>query len=61
MCQFHVPIFSTVCVRGKQRLEVQGPRLNVTKEDKRGKVYGPDRRLDLLVQEEMPILDVSIG
>lgn len=50
---------STICVRGKQRLEVQGPRLNVTKEEKTGKIYGPDRRLDLVVQEEMPILNVS--
>ncbi|XP_070190978.1 trafficking protein particle complex subunit 8-like isoform X2 [Littorina saxatilis] len=50
---------STVCVRGKQRLEVQGPRLNVSKEEKTGKVYGPDRRLDLAVQEEMPILNVT--
>ncbi|XP_076470015.1 trafficking protein particle complex subunit 8-like [Babylonia areolata] len=49
---------SAVCVRGKQRLEAQGPRLNVSKEEKTGKVYGPDRRLDLLVQEEMPILSV---
>ncbi|XP_025115248.1 trafficking protein particle complex subunit 8-like isoform X3 [Pomacea canaliculata] len=49
---------STICVRGKQRLEVQGPRLNVSKEEKTGKVYGPDRRLDLVVQEEMPILNV---
>lgn len=51
---------STICVRGKQRLEVQGPRLNVSKEEKTGKVYGPDRRLDLVVQEEMPILNVSV-
>lgn len=50
---------SSICVRGKQRLEVQGPRLNVSKEEKTGKVYGPDRRLDLVVQEEMPILNVS--
>ena len=52
---------STVYVRGKQRLEVQGPRLNVSKEEKTGKVYGPDRRLDLVVHEEMPILNVSVG
>ncbi|KAK7505350.1 hypothetical protein BaRGS_00003512 [Batillaria attramentaria] len=50
---------SSICVRGKQRLEVQGPRLNVSKEEKTGKVYGPDRRLDLVVQEEMPILNVA--
>ncbi|XP_050396209.1 trafficking protein particle complex subunit 8 isoform X1 [Patella vulgata] len=51
--------FSSVFVRGKQRLEVQGPRLNNTKEDKVNKAYGPDRRLDLVIQEEMPILQVN--
>ena len=51
---------SSVLVRGKQKLEPRGPRLNFTKEDRTQKRYGPDRRLDLLVQEEMPILEVSI-
>ncbi|GFR74415.1 trafficking protein particle complex subunit 8 [Elysia marginata] len=50
---------SSVVVRGKQKLEPRGPRLNKTKEDRTQKHYGPDRRLDLLVQEEMPILEVS--
>ncbi|XP_041376116.1 trafficking protein particle complex subunit 8-like isoform X2 [Gigantopelta aegis] len=49
----------SIYVRGKQRLEVQGPRLNITSEDKTQKNYGPDRRLDLVVLEEMPILEVN--
>ncbi|XP_048756768.2 trafficking protein particle complex subunit 8-like isoform X4 [Ostrea edulis] len=50
---------NTVFVRGKQRLDVQGPRLNNTKEEKSSKAYGPDRRLDLVIQPEMPQLQVS--
>jgi hypothetical protein len=50
---------NTLCVRGKQKLEVQGPRLNTSKEEKASKMYGPDRRLDLVVQQEMPQLQVS--
>lgn len=50
---------NTVFVRGKQRLDVQGPRLNNTKEEKSSKAYGPDRRLDLVVQPEMPQLQVG--
>ncbi|KAJ8303460.1 hypothetical protein KUTeg_019856 [Tegillarca granosa] len=50
---------SLIQVRGKQKLEVQGPRLNNTKEEKASKVYGPDRRLDLVIQQEMPLLQVS--
>lgn len=49
---------STVYVRGKQKIEVQGPRLNNKKEEMASKVYGPDRRLDLTVKEQMPLLQV---
>ena len=49
---------STVFVRGKQKIEVQGPRLNAKKDEMVNKMYGPDRRLDLTVLEEMPILQV---
>ncbi|XP_064640195.1 trafficking protein particle complex subunit 8-like isoform X2 [Lineus longissimus] len=49
---------STIAVHGKQSLEVQGPRLNNTKQDKTSKTYGPDRRLDLIVAPKMPLLDV---
>ncbi|KAK3085582.1 hypothetical protein FSP39_005648 [Pinctada imbricata] len=51
---------NTVFVRGKQKLEVQGPRLNSTKEEKSSKMYGPDRRLDLVIKPEMPQLQVSV-
>lgn len=51
---------NSVLVRGKQKLEPQGPRLNGTKEERTQKLYGPDRRLDLIVQEEMPILEVML-
>ncbi|XP_045191789.2 trafficking protein particle complex subunit 8-like isoform X2 [Mercenaria mercenaria] len=50
---------STVYVRGKQKIEVQGPRLNNKKEEMASKVYGPDRRLDLTIHEQMPLLEVS--
>ncbi|KAK3581188.1 hypothetical protein CHS0354_024722 [Potamilus streckersoni] len=52
---------STVYVRGKQKLEVQGPRLNNKKEEMVNKMYGPDRRLDLVIQQEMPLLQVSFS
>lgn len=52
---------NTINVRGKQRLEVQGPRLNNTKEEKVNKVYGPDCRLDLVIKQEMPILKVILS
>ncbi|CAG5114906.1 unnamed protein product [Candidula unifasciata] len=49
---------TSMMVRGKQKLEPQGPRLNATKEERTEKLYGPDRRLDLLIHEEMPSLEV---
>lgn len=55
----HKPSYTnTVQVRGKQKLEPQGPRLNGSKEERTQKLYGPDRRLDLLVYEETPSLEV---
>ncbi|XP_058031327.1 trafficking protein particle complex subunit 8 isoform X2 [Ahaetulla prasina] len=45
-------------VRGRQDLEIQGPRLNSTKEEKTSIKYGPDRRLDPIITEEMPLLEV---
>lgn len=50
---------SSINVRGKQRLDVQGPRLNNTKEEKASKMYGPDRRLDPIIYPEMPLLQVG--
>ncbi|CAI9716399.1 particle complex subunit 8-like isoform X1 [Octopus vulgaris] len=51
---------NSINVRGKQRLEVQGPRLNSNKEERASKVYGPDRRLDLVIKQQMPILKVEL-
>nr|XP_007972551.2 trafficking protein particle complex subunit 8 isoform X1 [Chlorocebus sabaeus] len=48
----------SMSVRGKQDLEIQGPRLNNTKEEKTSVKYGPDRRLDPIITEEMPLLEV---
>lgn len=47
-------------VRGRQDLEIQGPRLNNTKEEKTSIKYGPDRRLDPIITEEMPLLEVQL-
>ena len=51
---------SGITVLGKVNLEVQGPRLNGKKEEKAGKMYGPDRRLDLVIVPGMPLLEVSV-
>ncbi|XP_036100065.1 trafficking protein particle complex subunit 8 isoform X1 [Molossus molossus] len=48
----------SMSVRGRQDLEIQGPRLNNTKEEKTSIRYGPDRRLDPIITEEMPLLEV---
>ncbi|XP_069477067.1 trafficking protein particle complex subunit 8 isoform X2 [Ambystoma mexicanum] len=45
-------------VRGRQDLEIQGPRLNSTKEEKTSIQYGPDRRLDPIITPPMPLLEV---
>uniref|UniRef100_A0AAR2INL4 Trafficking protein particle complex 8 n=1 Tax=Pygocentrus nattereri TaxID=42514 RepID=A0AAR2INL4_PYGNA len=45
-------------VRGRQDLEIQGPRLNVTKEEKTSVRHGPDRRLDPIITPPMPLLEV---
>ncbi|XP_051501552.1 trafficking protein particle complex subunit 8-like isoform X2 [Myxocyprinus asiaticus] len=47
-----------MCVHGQQNLEIQGPRLNMTKEEKTSIRYGPDRRLDPIVTPPMPLLEV---
>ena len=46
-------------VRGKLVLDVQGPRLADTKEERNSKVYGPDCRLDIIVAPPMPQLQVD--
>ena len=50
---------SGMTVRGKLVLEVQGPRLAETKEERSSKVYGPDRRLDIVIAPAMPQLQVG--
>lgn len=53
-------ISNGMSVRGRQDLEIQGPRLNNTKEEKTSIQYGPDRRLDPIITEEMPLLEVQL-
>uniref|UniRef100_A0A667WZ17 Trafficking protein particle complex subunit 8 n=1 Tax=Myripristis murdjan TaxID=586833 RepID=A0A667WZ17_9TELE len=45
-------------VRGRQDLEIRGPRLNHTKEDKTLVRHGPDRRLDPIITPAMPLMEV---
>ncbi|XP_041862305.1 trafficking protein particle complex subunit 8 [Melanotaenia boesemani] len=45
-------------VRGKQDLKIQGPRLNLTKEDKMLVRHGTDRRLDPIITPPMPLMEV---
>ncbi|XP_075069567.1 trafficking protein particle complex subunit 8 isoform X2 [Mixophyes fleayi] len=51
-------ISNGMSVRGRQDLEIQGPRLNSTKEEKTSIQYGPDRRLDPIIAPQMPLLEV---
>ncbi|KAM5156711.1 trafficking protein particle complex subunit 8 [Mantella aurantiaca] len=51
-------ISNGMSVRGRQDLEIQGPRLNGTKEEKTSIQYGPDRRLDPVIVPQMPLLEV---
>uniref|UniRef100_A0AAY4CUL5 Trafficking protein particle complex 8 n=1 Tax=Denticeps clupeoides TaxID=299321 RepID=A0AAY4CUL5_9TELE len=46
-------------VRGRQDVELQGARLNQTKEDKTSVKYGPDHRLDPIITPPMPLLEVA--
>ncbi|XP_027035371.2 trafficking protein particle complex subunit 8 isoform X1 [Tachysurus fulvidraco] len=45
-------------VRGRQDLEIRGPRLNVTKEEKTSVRHGSDRRLEPIITPPMPLLEV---
>ncbi|GAA6076315.1 trafficking protein particle complex subunit 8 isoform X1, partial [Tachysurus ichikawai] len=47
-----------MCVRGRQDLEIRGPRLNVTKEEKTSVRHGSDRRLEPIINPPMPLLEV---
>lgn len=46
-------------VRGRQDLKIQGPRLNLTKEDKMLVRHGPDRRLEPIITPPMPLMEVN--
>ncbi|XP_031431148.1 trafficking protein particle complex subunit 8 isoform X2 [Clupea harengus] len=46
----------SVC--GRQYLEIQGPRLNQTKEEKTSVNHGQDHRLDPIIAPPMPLLEV---
>ncbi|KAK2094480.1 Trafficking protein particle complex 8 [Saguinus oedipus] len=53
-------VISEFLINGEESkvdLEIQGPRLNNTKEEKTSVKYGPDRRLDPIITEEMPLLE----
>lgn len=47
-----------ISVRGRQDLEIQGPRLNMTKEEKTSVQHGSDRRLEPVITPPMPLLEV---
>lgn len=49
----------SMCVRGRQDLEIQGPRLNMTKEEKTSVRHGSDRRLEPIITPPMPLLEVG--
>lgn len=51
----------TAQVQGMQDLDIQGPRLNSTKAERCGVMYGPDRRLDPIVAPHMPLLEVTFS
>lgn len=50
-----------MCVRGRQDLEIQGPRLNMTKEEKTSVRHGSDRRLEPIITPPMPLLEVCVS
>ncbi|KAK0133255.1 Trafficking protein particle complex subunit 8 [Merluccius polli] len=45
-------------VRGQQDLEIRGPRLNHTKEDKTSVCHGHDQRLHPIITPPMPLMEV---
>ncbi|XP_014330677.1 trafficking protein particle complex subunit 8 [Xiphophorus maculatus] len=48
----------SMIIRGRQDLKIQGPRLNLTKEDKMQVRYGTDRRLEPIITPPMPLMEV---
>lgn len=58
--QFPLSESTDHAIRGRQPLQVQGPRLNSTKEHKTKVIYGPDNRLVFSAVEKMPKLAVKL-
>ena len=50
---------STVGVTGMQPLLVKGSRLNSTKQERAGVVYGVDKRLEPVILPALPLLEAS--
>lgn len=50
-----------ITVRGRQDLKIQGPRLNLTKEDKMQVRHSTDRRLDPIITPPMPLMEVGLA
>ncbi|XP_043984891.1 trafficking protein particle complex subunit 8 [Gambusia affinis] len=51
-------MLDTTIIRGRQDLKIQGPRLNLTKEDKMQVRYDMDRRLEPIITPSMPLMEV---
>uniref|UniRef100_A0A3B3WCQ8 Trafficking protein particle complex 8 n=1 Tax=Poecilia mexicana TaxID=48701 RepID=A0A3B3WCQ8_9TELE len=51
-------MLDSMIIRGRQDLKIQGPRLNLTKEDKMQVRYGTDRRLEPIITPPMPLMEV---
>lgn len=52
------PAVSAVSMLGRLDLNVLGPRLNHTKEEKTSVIHGQDHRLNMVVVPAMPLLEV---
>ncbi|KAM4739693.1 trafficking protein particle complex subunit 8 [Anableps anableps] len=51
-------MLDSMIIRGRQDLKIQGPRLNLTKEDKMQVRHGMDRRLEPIITPPMPLMEV---
>ncbi|MEQ2219875.1 hypothetical protein XENOCAPTIV_026599 [Xenoophorus captivus] len=53
-------MLDSMIIRGRQDLKIQGPRLNLTKEDKMMLRHGTDRRLEPIITPPMPLMEVTL-
>ena len=60
VCVFAGLPLGGLSVCGRQYLEIQGPRLNQTKEEKTSVNHGQDHRLDPIIAPPMPLLEVCV-